>query len=485
MLHQSSSDPTGPSDGAGGAAPPAATAGGTALAAAGDDAGARAHVTAAAAGGAATAIAAGGAGEAPRDSAGSRPRGPWATALEQLARASELLSLDEGMHEMLRLPRRSIEVAVPVRLDDGRVRTFPGYRVQHSLTRGPGKGGLRYHPGVTLDEVRALAMLMTWKCALVDIPFGGAKGGITCDPSTMTVPELERMTRRYASEIAPLIGPDRDIMAPDMNTGEREMAWIMDTYSTALGYTVGPSVTGKPVTVGGSPQRRGATGAGMAECVRLAADHAKLDGPVRIAVAGYGNVGRTTAELLAADPRFVLVGLSDVSGARYAADGLPVAEIGAELDAGRKVSTLSSGTQLDRDALLTCACDVLVPASVPAVLHAGNAGAIAARIVVEGANGPITGEADELLTRNGVTVVPDILANAGGVIVSYFEWAQGLQAMPWTPAWVSERMVEMMRAAFAAVVAESERRELTLRDAALCLGVQRVADAHTARGLYP
>lgn len=423
--------------------------------------------------------------EASDDAAGQRPHGPWATALAQLDRASELLSLDEGMHEMLQQPRRSIEVAVPIRMDDGRVRTFAGFRVQHSLTRGPGKGGLRYHPSVTLDEVRALAMLMTWKCALVDIPFGGAKGGIRCDPSTMTLAERERMTRRYASEIAPLIGPDRDIMAPDMNTGEREMAWIMDTYSTALGYTVGPSVTGKPVAVGGSPQRRGATGAGMAECVRLAADLAGLPSPVRIAVAGYGNVGRTTAELLTADPRFVLVGLSDVSGARYAADGLSPAEIGAELDAGRSVSELAGGDPLDRDALLTCDCDVLVPASVPAVLHAGNAAEILARIVVEGANGPITRDADELLAARGVTVVPDILANAGGVIVSYFEWAQGLQAMPWTPAWVSERMVEMMRAAFRAVVDESEQRGLPLRDAALCLGVQRVADAHGARGLYP
>jgi glutamate dehydrogenase (NAD(P)+) len=414
------------------------------------------------------------------------PRGAaWRNALAQLDRASELLALDEGMREMLRIPRRSIEVAVPIRLDSGKTRTFAGYRVQHSLTRGPGKGGLRYHPDVTLDEVRALAMLMTWKCALVDIPFGGAKGGIQCDPSTMSIAEIERMTRRYASEISPLIGPDRDIMAPDMNTGEREMAWIMDTYSTAIGYTVGPSVTGKPVAVGGSPERRGATGAGMAECVRLATAHVQLEQPVRIAVAGYGNVGRQTAELLTADPRFLLVGLSDVTGARYDPDGLSTAEIADELDGGRSVAELSSGTPLDREALLTCACDVLIPASVPGVLHRGNAAAISARIVVEGANAPTTEEADELLARNGVIVVPDILANAGGVIVSYFEWAQGLQAMPWTPAWIAERMVDMMRTAFSAVVAESAQRQLTLRDAALCLGVQRVADAHVARGLYP
>lgn len=406
-------------------------------------------------------------------------------ALAQLERTARLCDLPAGLHEMLAHPRRSLEVAVPIRLDTGDVRTFEGFRVQHSLTRGPGKGGLRYHPDVTLSEVKALAMLMTWKCALVDIPFGGAKGGIRCSPEMLSRAEVERLTRRFATEIAPLIGSGRDVMAPDMNTGEREMAWVMDTLSTLIGYPVQASVTGKPVVVGGSHQRRTATGMGVAECVRQAAARWPLRTPARVVVAGFGNVGRATAEELDRDERFSIVGISDVSGGRYDPSGLSLRDVEEQLRTGAVVRELTVGEPCGVDELLEQDCDVLVPAAVAGVLHRGNADAVRAAVVVEGANAPTTHEADEILHERGVVVVPDILANAGGVIVSYFEWAQGLQAMSWTPSWIWERMLAGLREAFEEVADEASERGLGLRDAANCLAVRRVADAHRARGLYP
>lgn len=425
------------------------------------------------------------AGAAPLVAAVPPPSPAWATAQAQLDQAARLLELDAGLHQMLATPRRSVQVAVPIRRDDGSITTFDGYRVQHSSTRGPGKGGLRYDPAVTLDDVRALAMLMTWKCALVDIPFGGAKGGVRCDPPTMSVGELERMTRRYASEIGPLIGPDRDILAPDINTGEREMAWIMDTFSTVAGHAVGAAVTGKPLTVGGTGPRRAATGAGVVACLKAAAEHLDMPAPVRVVVAGYGNVGRTVAELLADDETFRVVGVSDVTGGRHDPAGLSVEAIGRALDAGTSVGAVPVGESVDRAATLQLDCDVLVPCAVSGVIHAGNARDVRARLVVEGANGPTTPEADRVLADAGVQVVPDILANAGGVVVSYYEWVQGLQAYPFTDEQVSTGLHQRMSTALTDTFVMADVHHVSLRDAALCLAVRRVAKAHLARGLYP
>jgi glutamate dehydrogenase (NAD(P)+) len=412
-------------------------------------------------------------------------RSAWTEALGQLERAARILGLDAGLHEMLSVPRRAVELAVPIQTDDGDRETFIGYRVQHSLTRGPGKGGVRYHPSVSLDEAKALAMLMTWKCALVDVPFGGAKGGVRCDPRALSDAELERLTRRYASELVPIIGPERDVLAPDLNTGEREMAWIMDTYSAATGVAVAPCVTGKPVIVGGSEERRSATGVGVVHCMRLAAERYGLEPPVRVAVAGFGDVGRTVAELLAEDRRFLVVGVSDLSGGRHHERGLPVAELAAQAEAADGVGNAEVGEPIPRDALLELDCDVLVPAATSGVIRKRNAARVAARLVVEGANGPTTAAADRILAARGVRVLPDVLANAGGVIASYFEWAQGLQPLSWPARDVADALTDRLGSAFREVHAFASANDVTLRDAALCLGVKRVADAHLARGLYP
>jgi len=411
-------------------------------------------------------------------------RSPWRQALDQLARAAELLELDDGTHRMLAMPRRAVEVAVPIRDDHGELQVFAGYRVLHSSTRGPGKGGVRYHPDVSLDEAKALAMWMTWKCALLELPFGGAKGGIRCDPTTLSVSEVERLTRRYASEIVSLIGPQTDILAPDINTSEREMAWIMDTYSVLSGIVGGGSVTGKPVVVGGSSFRRDATGIGVAHCTLLAAAHLGLSTPLRAIVAGYGNVGRTAARRLA-QHGCVVVGISDETGARYEPEGLPLDVVDAAIDAGASIAELDVGTPLERDALLEAETDVLIPAAVGGVLHAGNAERVHARAVVEGANGPTTPDAEELLRSRGVTVVPDVLANAGGVTTSYFEWVQDRQAFSWPVAQLERELLSRLERAFEEVRDLSTARSLSLRDAAQCIGVMRVLDAHRTRGLYP
>jgi glutamate dehydrogenase (NAD(P)+) len=412
-------------------------------------------------------------------------RSPWDEALAQLARAAHVLDLAPGLHEMLSVPRRAVEVAVPIRTDEGERRTFLGYRVQHSLTRGPGKGGVRFDPFLSFDETKALAMLMTWKCALVEVPFGGAKGGVRCDPHRLSLGELERLTRRYASELAPLIGPTRDVLAPDLNTGEREMAWIMDTYSAMVGSPVGTCVTGKPVVVGGSAERRSATGVGVAHCVKVAATRFGLEPPVRVAIAGFGNVGETVAKLLAEEDGFMVVGISDLSGGRYQEGGLPVRRLATEAERAGGVGVTEIGEPISRGELLEAPCDVLVPAAISRVLRADNAGRIQARAVVEAANGPTTAAADRILAERGVQIVPDILANAGGVIASYFEWAQGLQPLSWPARDVAESLAGRLDAAFEDVADFGEAHEVNLRDAALCVGVRRVADAHLARGLYP
>ncbi len=411
--------------------------------------------------------------------------GSWQAAVEQLTQAGRTLEIDDGLIEMLRRPRRTLEVAVPVRLDDGSIKTFDGFRVQHSFTRGPAKGGLRYHPDATLEETKALAMVMTWKCALVDVPFGGGKGAVRCDPRDLSIGELERMTRRYANEIMPVIGPEHDVLAPDINTGEREMAWIMDTYATAHGRASGAAVTGKPLIVGGSSERRPATGLGVVECVRLAVRERGLPTPVRVVVAGYGNVGMTAADLLDEDDDFIVVGVSDVYGARYSAEGLDRTALREAVDAGVSVREAETGEPVGRDLLLEMPCDVLIPAAVGGVLHGDNAERIQASVVVEGANYPTTSMADRTLRERGLLIVPDLLANSGGVIASYLEWAHSLQGMARAGAGDAEWLIERIRQSFDEVVAFARRRELSLREAAICLGVQRVADAHVTRGLYP
>jgi glutamate dehydrogenase (NAD(P)+) len=410
----------------------------------------------------------------------------WRKAWAEYSHAAERIGLDDGMVEMLGHPRRAIEVAVPFRRDDGTLRTVDGYRVQHSLTRGPGKGGLRYHPEVTLNEVKALAMGMTWKCALVDIPYGGAKGGVRVDPRELSAMELERMTRRYASEIMPLIGPGRDILAPDIGTSGREMAWILDTYNTAIGMMSGGAVTGKPVVVGGSSGRRRATGYGVAECVKLAVERFGLQPPVRVAIAGYGEVGRAAAEELSQEGgAFRIVAIGDISGGPHDPGGLDPQETGHYLDGGGTLAELGAGERLTPEEILEVSCDVLIPAAVGGVIHEGNADRIAARMIVEGANAPTTHEADAVLAARGITVVPDILANAGGVVASHLESVQGAQGLAWTPAETYAGVKNRLVAAFQATADYADRAGVPLRTAALCLAIDRVATAHRTLGLYP
>lgn len=385
---------------------------------------------------------------------------------------------------MLRRPRHVIEVAVPIRGDAGETRTFPGFRVQHSLTRGPGKGGLRYHPDASLAETKALAMSMTWKCALVELPFGGAKGAVRCDPDRLSVGELERLTRRYTSEIAPWIGPDRDILAPDLNTGEREMAWIMDTYSAGIGFpAIGTSVTGKPPIIGGSGARGPATGIGVAACVRRAAEALGLRSPVRVAVAGYGKVGRAAGEDLARDESFRVVGASDVTGARHDPRGLDPDRL-REAVAEGGLRAAQTGEPLEPPELLALDCDVLIPAAVTGMIDRRVAERVRAGLVVEAANSPTTAAADAVLGERGVTVVPDLVANAGGIIASYLEWQRADLPGP-GPADSNELVADRLRRAFDTARAFAADRAVTLREAAVCIGVDRVARAHRARGLYP
>jgi glutamate dehydrogenase (NAD(P)+) len=407
------------------------------------------------------------------------------TAQAQLASAVEILGYDDGLHRMLAVPRREMNVAIPLRRDDGSVELFTGFRVQHNISRGPGKGGLRYSSSVDIDEVRALAMWMTWKCAVVDVPYGGAKGGVTIDPSRYSRTELERVTRRYTSEIMPIIGPERDIMAPDIGTDEQTMAWIMDTYSVNMGYTNLAVTTGKPLTIGGSLGRATATSRGVvhAAAAALAEAGVQLD-EVSVAVQGFGKVGSHAARFLyEAGARVVAV--SDQHGGVQSSDGLDVPALLAHVARVGVVAGFEGGTPLSNTELLALDVDVLIPAAVENVLDAEAAGRVKARWVVEGANGPTTTTGDRVLADRGVVVVPDILANAGGVIVSYFEWVQANQAYWWTEQEIAERLELRMAASFAAVSDVSRSEGISLRDAALVIGVRRVAEAHQIRGLYP
>jgi glutamate dehydrogenase (NAD(P)+) len=421
-------------------------------------------------------------GRAPAPSAGA---GALDTAHRQLAGAVEILGYDPGLHAMLAAPRREINVSVPLRRDDGRIELFRGYRVQHNISRGPGKGGLRYSPDVDLDDVRALAMWMTWKCAVVQIPYGGAKGGITIDPRRYSQAELERLTRRYTSEIMPMIGPTNDILAPDVGTDAQTMAWIMDTYSVAAGHTVPGVATGKPLDVGGSLGRATATSRGVVHATRaaLAESGEELEG-VRVAIQGFGKVGSHAARIFAEEGARV-VAVSDADGAVHAPSGLDVPELLAHVARTGTVGGFAGGDAIGHEELLGLTVDVLVPAAVEGVLDARTAPTVRARWVVEGANGPTTPEADAILADAGVVVVPDILANAGGVVVSYFEWVQANQAYWWSEGEIEARLEERMASACAAVFATARERRLSLRDAALVISVKRVADAHLIRGLYP
>jgi glutamate dehydrogenase (NAD(P)+) len=410
----------------------------------------------------------------------------WESAQHQLAEAVRQLGLDDGFHELLRTPRREMAVAVPLRHDDGHVEVLRGYRVQHNLTRGPAKGGVRFHPATDLDEVRALAMWMTWKCALIGVPYGGAKGGVAVDPKALSRNELERVTRRYVSEIIPIIGPERDIPAPDVGTDEQTMAWMMDTYSIHSGYTVTSVVTGKPVSVGGSEGRGGATSRGVMYAAFSALREAGVE-PIgtTVAVQGFGKVGGMAAQFLH-DAGCTVVAVSDIGGGVYDGSGLDTAGLLRHVRSGAPTVVGYPGTDtITNEELLELDVDILVPAALEGVLHEGNADRVRARFVVEGANGPTTPDGDAILADNGVLVVPDVLANSGGVAVSYFEWVQDLQAYFWSEDEVNDRLKALMERAYAQVAALAAERKISMRIAAQMIGVGRVAEAHRTRGLYP
>jgi len=403
----------------------------------------------------------------------------------QFERASRLLTEDDGLVERFKLPQRTLVVSCPVRMDDGTVKVFGGYRVQHNQTLGPYKGGIRYHPDVDMGEVAALAMNMTWKCGLAELPFGGAKGGVSVDPRTLSHDELERLTRRYTAEILPIIGPTKDIPAPDLGTNPQIMAWIMDTYSMAQGYTVPTVVTGKPVIIGGSLGREEATGYGVAYVTEDALRRFKrYSDPVKVVIQGFGNVGSYTAHKLN-DMGIKVVAVNDVYGGIYNPNGLPVDELMRTVREKGKVDDYAGGDKVTNDELLTLECDVLIPAALGRVINKDNAPRLRCGMVVEGANGPTTAEADDILRERNILVIPDILANAGGLIVSYFEWVQGLQEYYWSREAVHDELKKRMKNTFIRVADYAEKENIPMRLAALMLGISRVSQAKKLRGLYP
>lgn len=429
------------------------------------------------------AVASAGREYAAHDSDGLAARG---AALQQLAAAAEHLGLDDGLHATLATPRRSLSVAVPLRKDDGTTTVLKGYRVQHNFARGPAKGGVRFHPSTDIHEVTALAMWMTWKCAVVGIPYGGAKGGVAVDPGTLSQPELERVTRRYTSEILPLIGPERDIPAPDVGTDENVMAWMMDTYSVNAGFSVPGVVTGKPITLGGSAGRAGATSRGVViATMEVLRREGRDPHDCTAVVQGFGKVGALAARYLV-DEGIRVIAVSDVHGGVHNSDGLDVEALqnayGHEIES---VVDWPHGDRISNAELLALETDVLVPAALENAITAANVDTVRATFIVEGANGPTSPEADDVLADRGVTVVPDILANAGGVIVSYLEWVQNVQSYSWSQADVLMRLNDLMQNAAADVFARADAHAMTLRQAAHVIGVGRVAEAAKLRGLYP
>ncbi len=410
---------------------------------------------------------------------------PYQVALKQLEIVAEKMKLEPDIHEVLKLPKRVLEVAIPVRMDNGRIKVFRGFRVQHHDALGPYKGGIRYHPKVCLDEVRALAMWMSMKCAVVGLPYGGGKGGIICNPKEMSVGEIERLTRRFTSEIMEIIGPYRDVPAPDVYTSGREMAWIFDTYSKAKGYAVPEVVTGKPIEVGGSLGRKEATSRGTVIAVREAAKRTKLDlTKATCAIQGYGNVGYHAA-LLQRELGSKIVSVSDSRGGIYNSDGLDPKAVKQFKSKNRTVVGYPGSEKITNAELLELDIDVLIPAALEGQILADNAPRIKAKIISEGANGPTTPEADDILYEKGTLLVPDILANAGGVTVSYFEWLQNLTRESWTEETVNNKLEERMVTAFKTVYDVSQREKVHMRTAAYMIAVERIGNAIKLRGLFP
>jgi glutamate dehydrogenase (NAD(P)+) len=410
---------------------------------------------------------------------------PWQIALEQFDNAVQYLDLKAGIADFLRYPKRELTVNFPVKMDDGSVRVFTGHRVHHNTVRGPTKGGIRYHQDVTLDEVRALAMWMSWKCSLVNIPYGGAKGGVVVNPFELSQSELENLTRRYTSEISLLIGPDSDIPAPDVGTNPQIMAWLMDTYSMHAGYTVTAVVTGKPVSIGGSLGRSDATGVGVMFCSRQAMK--KLNMPIegaRVVVQGFGNVGSVSARAMH-EQGAKIVAVSDVYGGIRNERGIDIPALLKHVREAGTVTTWPDAERIDNDTLLTTECEVLIPAALENQITKENAPQLRTKLIVEGANGPTTPDADKILREMGVTIIPDILANSGGVTVSYFEWVQGLQSFFWSEREIFERLERIMTGAFEDTWSMAERKKVDLRIAASILAISRVAEATLLRGIYP
>jgi glutamate dehydrogenase (NAD(P)+) len=410
---------------------------------------------------------------------------PFELAKSQLRRVGEVFALDPNLIRVLSQCKKAVEVSIPVQMDDGSIEVFLGYRVTHNIARGPSKGGIRYHPGVTLDEVKSLAMWMTWKCSLMGLPFGGAKGGVVCNPKVLSSTELERMTRRYTSEIINDIGPERDIPAPDVGTDGRVMAWIFDTYSMNKGHSVLGVVTGKPLSVGGSLGRVEATARGALYCIQsLAGKQGKRTSEYSVAIQGFGNVGAHLARLLH-DQGAKVVALSDSQGGVYNPDGIDVPAALAHKQERGTLAGLANAEAVTNEELLELPCDILAPCALEQVLTEENADRIKATVICEGANGPVTPTADGILEDRGVLVLPDVLANAGGVVVSYFEWVQGLQEYFWREDEVNAKLHDIVARAFEEAWQTRDRYETSLRMASYGLAVQRVAEATTTRGLYP
>ncbi|MFZ0304655.1 MAG: Glu/Leu/Phe/Val dehydrogenase [Terracidiphilus sp.] len=415
----------------------------------------------------------------------TRKDNAYDVAMENFDTAADAMGLDRNTREMIKYPERMLTVSVPVRMDDGSIHRFEGYRVQHSSCRGPAKGGIRFHPQVTLDEVKALATWMTWKCAVVNIPFGGAKGGITCDPKHMSPGELERMTRRYTSAILPIIGPEQDIPAPDVYTNSQTMAWIMDTYSMTKGYSIPGVVTGKPISLGGSLGRNEATGRGVFYTIQCACEHLNI--PLKgatVAVQGFGNAGSITAQLLF-EAGAKIIAVSDSTGCVLNRDGLDIPELINMKAMCGHVDGFPESEPIHPQDLIGLDCDILVPAALENMVHADNARSVRARIVAEAANGPLTPEADRILESKGAFVIPDILCNAGGVTVSYFEWVQDEQHLFWEAQDVYNRLERVMKTAFRDVLKIHLDKKVPMRIAANILGIGRVAEAVQIRGVYP
>jgi glutamate dehydrogenase (NAD(P)+) len=406
-------------------------------------------------------------------------------ACQQFDLVADYLQIPESDRDRLKYPKRSMTVAVPIRRDDGSTEVFSGYRVQHHLTLGPTKGGLRYHPDVLLGEVAALAMWMSWKCALTGLPYGGAKGGVACDPKKLSLAEIERLTRRYTQEMLPFIGPQIDVMAPDVGTNEQIMAWMMDSYSVHMGYSVPSIVTGKPIAIGGSVGRREATGRGVAYLINRATDTIGLDATkATAAIQGYGNVGSVTALALARHG-VKIIAISDVLGGIYNRQGIDLWKLEKHAQAQQTVVGFPEAEPLSNEQLLELPCEILIPAALERQITERNAGKIQCRILAEAANGPTTPEADQILEQREIFIIPDILCNAGGVIVSYFEWVQDLQSFFWTETEVVDKLFRILEGAFTQTLAQSRKRKISMRLAALSFGVNRVYEARKIRGLFP